>query len=87
MTDTTHTDHLLPAAAQAIVDRHLKTMMEELETADFQAQGVVVGVLCEGKTSVVWCAKDDMRSTDGELIPVEVIVREISVEIEKVTAE
>lgn len=61
--------------------------MEELETADFQAQGVVVGVLCEGKTSVVWCAKDDMRSTDGELIPVEVIVREIAVEIEKVTAE
>jgi hypothetical protein len=80
MTDPVHTDksHPMPPAAQAIVDRHMEAMMQELETADFQSLGVVMGVLCEGKVSVSWCAKDDMRSEDGELVPVQVIVEEIA---------
>jgi low affinity Fe/Cu permease len=88
MNDPVHKDktHQLPAAAQAIVDRHMEELMRELETADFQAVGVVMGVLCEGKTSVSWCAKDDMVK-DGKPIPVEAIVREISVEIERVASE
>ena len=79
MTDPVHTDktHPMPPAAQAIVDRHMQAMMQELETADFQATGVVMGVLCEGKTSMSWCAKNDMRTEDGELVPVQAIVEEI----------
>jgi len=76
----------MPPAAQAIVDLHMKALVQELETADFQAVGIVVGVLCEGQTSVSWCAKDDMVK-DGKIVPVEEIVREIAVGIEKATAE
>ena len=45
MTDPVHTDktHPMPPAAQAIVDRHMEAMMQELETADFQSLGVVMG--------------------------------------------
>jgi len=75
-----------PDAAQAIIDKHMEELMQELETADFQAVGVIVGVLCEGQTSVSWCAKDDMVK-DSKIVPVEEIVREIAVSIEKATAK
>ena len=88
MTDTAHASSKpIPPAAQAIIDRHLGEMMQQLEEADFQALGVVVGVLCEGDTTVGWCVKDDVRSENGELVPVEAIVREIATGIEMATIE
>ena len=78
---------MISPAAQAVIDRHLNSLMEELEEADFQALGVVVGVLCEGDTTVGWCVKDDVKSENGELVPVEAIVREIVLGIEMSTAE
>ena len=73
-------------ATQAIIDRHLETLMKELEEADLQAVGVVLGVLCDGDTIVGWCIKDDVQDGEGKLVPVDTIVRDIAVEIELATA-
>lgn len=78
--------HLNPAA-QAIIDRHLKTMAQELEEADFQALGIVVGVLCDGQTSVSWCVKDDVIDKHGLPILVDTIVHDIVCDIVRATEE
>jgi len=81
------TDPKIPAASQAVIDKHLAAMMDELETADFQALGVVAGVLCEGETAVSWCVKDDVVDSTGKPIPVDDIVRDIAIGIEMATAK
>jgi len=72
---------------QAIVDQHLEALMLDLKRIGFPASGAVVGILHGDETSVSWCVEDDVKSEDGETVPVEVIVREIAVGIDLATAE
>jgi hypothetical protein len=68
--------------AQAIIDQHMKTLLEALEEADLQPVGVVVGVMCGDKTSTSWCIKNDVKTEDDEIVPIEVILSEIVVDIQ-----
>lgn len=78
-------------AVDAIVDKHLKAMMEDLEEIDVSVLGAVVGVLQEhpdlDEIYVSWCVSDGIRGDGGEIVPVKKIVREIAVAIERTTAE
>jgi hypothetical protein len=74
-------------AAQAVIDRHLQAIVDELGAAGIVVLGVVAGVLHAGETSVNWCVAEDARDAAGEPVPAGAVVRAISEDVEAASRE